>query len=131
MIETAVGETTLTTTIEGRQRFPVRVRYAPQYRSSPEALASVPVPAPNGMQIPLGQVVEMLHNPEQVPALEPESRRGRVPSLQVTGLVNPRARRESVREDLIGDRVRDPLRRIGVRAHGRILRPATAARYSA
>ncbi len=29
VIETAVGETTLTTTIEGRQRFPVRVRYAP------------------------------------------------------------------------------------------------------
>ena len=29
VIETAIGETTLTTTIEGRQRFPVRVRYAP------------------------------------------------------------------------------------------------------
>ena len=48
VIETAVGETNLTLTIEGRQRFPVRVRYAPQYRASPEALASVLVPAPNG-----------------------------------------------------------------------------------
>ena len=48
VIETAVGETNLTLTIEGRQRFPVRVRYAPQYRATPEALASVPVPAPNG-----------------------------------------------------------------------------------
>jgi len=57
--ETAVGETNLVLTIEGRQRFPVRVRYAPQYRSSSEALASVPVPAPNGMQIPLGQLVEI------------------------------------------------------------------------
>jgi Cu(I)/Ag(I) efflux system membrane protein CusA/SilA len=59
VIETAVGETNLVVTIEGRQRFPVRVRYAPQYRSSPEALASLPVPAPNGMQIPLGQVTEI------------------------------------------------------------------------
>jgi Cu(I)/Ag(I) efflux system membrane protein CusA/SilA len=59
VIEMAVGETNLLLTIEGRQRFPVRVRYAPQYRSSREALASVPVPAPNGMQIPLGQLVEM------------------------------------------------------------------------
>src|SRR5262245_65768856 len=32
VIETAIGESTLTTTIEGRQRFPVRVRYAPKYR---------------------------------------------------------------------------------------------------
>jgi Cu(I)/Ag(I) efflux system membrane protein CusA/SilA len=58
VIETAVGETNLVLTIEGRQRFPVRVRYAPPYRSSPEALASVPVPAPNGMQLPLGQLVD-------------------------------------------------------------------------
>jgi copper/silver efflux system protein len=56
VIETAVGETTLTLTIEGRQRFPVRVRYAPQYRATPEALASVPVAAPNGAQVPLGQL---------------------------------------------------------------------------
>jgi Cu(I)/Ag(I) efflux system membrane protein CusA/SilA len=59
VIEMAVGEANLVLTIEGRQRFPVRVRYAPPYRSSPEALASVPVPAPNGMQLPLGQLVEM------------------------------------------------------------------------
>jgi copper/silver efflux system protein len=59
VIEMAVGEANLVLTIEGRQRFPVRVRYAPPYRSSPEALASVPVPAPNGLQLPLGQLVEM------------------------------------------------------------------------
>jgi Cu(I)/Ag(I) efflux system membrane protein CusA/SilA len=61
VLETAVGETNLVVTIEGRQRFPVRVRYAPQYRASPEALASVPVPAPNGMQLPLGQLVDIKH----------------------------------------------------------------------
>ncbi|MGH7391812.1 MAG: efflux RND transporter permease subunit [Candidatus Rokuibacteriota bacterium] len=61
VIETAVGETNLTLTIEGRQRFPVRVRYAPQYRADPQALGSVLVTAPNGTQIPLGQVAEVEH----------------------------------------------------------------------
>jgi Cu(I)/Ag(I) efflux system membrane protein CusA/SilA len=59
VIETAVGENNLTLTIEGRQRFPVRVRYAPQYRADPQALARVLVPAPNGMQLPLGQLAEI------------------------------------------------------------------------
>jgi Cu(I)/Ag(I) efflux system membrane protein CusA/SilA len=59
VIETAVGETNLTLTIEGRQRFPVRVRYAPQYRASAQALGSVLVTAPNGTQVPLGQVAEI------------------------------------------------------------------------
>src|SRR6266849_828777 len=58
VIETAIGETNLTLTIEGRQRFPVRVRYAPEYRSSPEALASVLVTGPGGAQVPLGQVAQ-------------------------------------------------------------------------
>src|SRR5439155_1563916 len=58
VIETAIGETNLTLTIEGRQRFPVRVRYAPEYRSSPEALASVLVTGPGGAQVPLGQLAQ-------------------------------------------------------------------------
>ena len=59
VIETAVGETHLTLTIEGRQRFPVRVRYAAAYRSSPDALAGVLVTAPNGTQVPLGQLAQI------------------------------------------------------------------------
>ena len=59
VIETAVGESNLTLTIEGRQRFPVRVRYAPQYRASAPALGSVLVTAPNGTQVPLGQIAEI------------------------------------------------------------------------
>src|SRR5438876_559062 len=59
VIETAVGETNLTLTIEGRQRFPVRVRYAPEYRADPAALGGVLVTAPNGTQVPLGQVAEI------------------------------------------------------------------------
>ncbi|HEU4687316.1 MAG TPA: CusA/CzcA family heavy metal efflux RND transporter [Vicinamibacterales bacterium] len=61
VIENAVGETTLTMTIEGRQRFPVRVRYAPQYRADPEALAAVLVASPSGAAVPLGQVARIQH----------------------------------------------------------------------
>ena len=61
VIETAVGETTLTMTIEGRQRFPVRVRYASQYRADPQALGSVLVTSPNGTSVPLGQVARIEH----------------------------------------------------------------------
>jgi Cu(I)/Ag(I) efflux system membrane protein CusA/SilA len=59
VIETAVGEMNLTMTIEGRQRFPVRVRYAAEFRSSAEALGSLPVSAPNGAQVPLGQLADI------------------------------------------------------------------------
>jgi copper/silver efflux system protein len=59
VIETAVGETNLTLTIEGRQRFPVRVRYAPPYRGSPAALGGLPVPTPSGAQVPLAEVADI------------------------------------------------------------------------
>jgi Cu(I)/Ag(I) efflux system membrane protein CusA/SilA len=61
VVATAVGETTLTMTIEGRQRFPVRVRYAPEHRARPETLAGVLVGAPSGAQIPLGQIARIEH----------------------------------------------------------------------
>jgi Cu(I)/Ag(I) efflux system membrane protein CusA/SilA len=62
VVETAVGEATLTTTIEGRERFPVRVRYAPQYRGDPQALGRVLVSSSGGAQVPLGQVARIEHS---------------------------------------------------------------------
>ncbi len=59
VIRTAVGERNLTLTLEGRQRFPVRVRYASEYRSDPRALGSVLVAAPGGQQLPLSQVADI------------------------------------------------------------------------
>jgi Cu(I)/Ag(I) efflux system membrane protein CusA/SilA len=59
VIETGIGENNLMLTIEGRQRFPVRVRYAPEFRASGPALGSVLVTAPNGTQVPLGQLAEI------------------------------------------------------------------------
>src|SRR5258708_5841812 len=59
VIETAIGENNITTTIEGRRRFPVRVRYAPQYRRDPQDLSNVLVTGATGAQIPLGQVADI------------------------------------------------------------------------
>jgi copper/silver efflux system protein len=56
VVDTGIGETNLTVTIEGRRRFPARVRYAQRFRASPEALGGLLVSAPGGAQIPLGQV---------------------------------------------------------------------------
>ncbi len=61
VIETAVGETVLTMTIEGRARFPVRVRYGPEYRADARALGQVLVTAPDGAQIPLAQLARIEH----------------------------------------------------------------------
>ena len=59
VIETAIGEKDLTTTIEGRRRFPVRVRYAPQFRGNTAEIANVLVAGNNGVQIPLGQLADI------------------------------------------------------------------------
>jgi Cu(I)/Ag(I) efflux system membrane protein CusA/SilA len=67
VIQTALGETVLTTTIEGRARFPVRVRYRPEARTDPQALARVLVAGPNGAQIPLGQLARI--EPSRGPAM--------------------------------------------------------------
>ena len=57
VIETAIGGKNLTTTIEGRQRFPVRVRYARDFRENPQQLGEVLVAGSNGAQVPLDKVV--------------------------------------------------------------------------
>ena len=59
VIETAIGGKNLTTTIEGRQRFPVRVRYARDFRGDPEGLRNVLVGTPSGAQIPLGELARI------------------------------------------------------------------------
>jgi Cu(I)/Ag(I) efflux system membrane protein CusA/SilA len=61
VIETAIGETTLTTTIEARRRFPVRVRYASEYRSNPDMLGQVLVASSRGSQIPLSELAHIDH----------------------------------------------------------------------
>ena len=68
VIDVAVGGVPLTTTVEGRQRFPVRVRYLRELRDSVEALGRILVPAMDGAQIPLTQLAEIryVRGPEAI-----------------------------------------------------------------
>jgi Cu(I)/Ag(I) efflux system membrane protein CusA/SilA len=59
VIESAIGGKNVTFTIEGRQRFPVRVRYARDFREDVEALAMVLVAGPNGTQVPLRDIARI------------------------------------------------------------------------
>jgi len=56
VIETAIGGKNLTTTIEGRQRFPVRVRYARDFRDDMDRVGDVLVSGTGGAQIPLRDI---------------------------------------------------------------------------
>lgn len=58
VIEVAIGGRRITTTVEGRERYPVRVRYLRELRDSPERLERILVPAPDGTQIPLAQLAK-------------------------------------------------------------------------
>ena len=68
VIETAVGGTEAGSIIQGNRRFDLTVRLAQQYRSDPEALGRILVPAPGGEQIPLAQLadIQSVEGPVQV-----------------------------------------------------------------
>ncbi|KSV92954.1 efflux RND transporter permease subunit [Sinorhizobium sp. GL28] len=60
VIATALGGETVTTTVEGRERYGVTVRYPRDFRSSPQAIATdVQVPLPGGGAVPLGEVAKV------------------------------------------------------------------------
>jgi copper/silver efflux system protein len=60
VIATALGGQTVTTTVEGRQRFGVNMRYPRDLRSSPQAIADdVLVPMPTGGAVPLGEIAKI------------------------------------------------------------------------
>ncbi len=69
VIAMALGGESLTTTIEGRERYTVNVRYPRSFRSSPQSIANdVQVPMPNGGAVPLGEVakVQLARGPTQI-----------------------------------------------------------------
>jgi Cu(I)/Ag(I) efflux system membrane protein CusA/SilA len=59
VIEVAIGGRQITTTVEGRRRFPVRVRYMRELRDTIETIGKILVPARDGVQIPLIQLAEI------------------------------------------------------------------------
>lgn len=58
-LEVAVGGMKLTNTVEGRERYPVRVRYPRELRDNPDKLEEILVPTPGGQQIPLQEVASI------------------------------------------------------------------------
>ena len=61
VLSSAIGGMTLSTTVEGRERFPIRVRYAREFRDDPESLKAILIPTPSGVQVPLGELVDVIY----------------------------------------------------------------------
>ncbi len=76
VIESAIGGATVTTTVEGRERYPVNVRYSRDFRSDIPSLNRVLISTPDGAQIPITQLADitfrtgpsMIKNEEGFPA---------------------------------------------------------------
>lgn len=59
VLQVAVGGMSLSSSVEGRERFPIRVRYARELRDNPEDLKRILIPAMNGVQVPLGEIADI------------------------------------------------------------------------
>lgn len=58
-IQTAIGGMTMTTTVEGRERYSIRLRYPRELRNDPAILERIYLPSKTGGQIPLGELIEI------------------------------------------------------------------------
>ncbi|NOY28974.1 MAG: efflux RND transporter permease subunit [Planctomycetes bacterium] len=59
VVEVAIGGRRITTTVEGRERFPVRVRYLRELRNGIEPIEKILVPTRDGAHVPLTQVADI------------------------------------------------------------------------
>ena len=68
ILASAVGGENISTTIEGRERYPINVRYSREFRDDINALRRVLVPAPGGAQIPMAQLadIKMVQGPAMI-----------------------------------------------------------------
>lgn len=71
-IETAIGGMKISSTVEGRERFPIRVRYPRELRDDPESIGKILMPTPTGAQIPLSQLIdfEYVRGPQAIKSEE-------------------------------------------------------------
>ncbi len=67
-LSVAVGGKQLTSTVEGRERFPVRVRYAREFRDNPDDIKKILIPTPSGEQVPLSELasVDYIRGPQMI-----------------------------------------------------------------
>jgi len=59
VLQVAVGGMSLSNSVEGRERFPIRIRYARELRDNPEDLKRILIPSMNGVQIPLEEIADI------------------------------------------------------------------------
>jgi Cu(I)/Ag(I) efflux system membrane protein CusA/SilA len=59
VVETAIGGKTVSQTVEGRERYPINVRYARDFRDSVDKLKRALVPTPTGAQLPMGELADI------------------------------------------------------------------------
>ena len=59
ILQVAMGGMSLSTSVEGRERFPMRVRYARELRDNPDDIKKILIPSVNGTQIPLGEIADI------------------------------------------------------------------------
>jgi Cu(I)/Ag(I) efflux system membrane protein CusA/SilA len=59
VIETAIGGKNIAQTVEGRERYPINVRYARELRDEVEMLKRVLIPTPTGAKIPIVQLADL------------------------------------------------------------------------
>jgi Cu(I)/Ag(I) efflux system membrane protein CusA/SilA len=60
-ISIAIGGMNLSTSVEGRERYPIRVRYARELRDGPDMIQQMLIPTPTGTEIPLGELAEITY----------------------------------------------------------------------
>lgn len=67
-IETGIGGMPVSTTVEGRERYPIRIRYPRELRDDPEELKNILITNNKGVQVPLGQLakIEFVRGPQVI-----------------------------------------------------------------
>lgn len=67
-VTVGIGGMQVSTSVEGRERYPIRVRYAREFRDNPEAILDLLVPTVSGLQIPLSQLasIEFRRGPQAI-----------------------------------------------------------------
>ena len=67
-LSVTVGGNQLTSTVEGRERYPVRVRYARELRNNPDDLNDILIPTPSRVQVPLKNLakVRYIRGPQNI-----------------------------------------------------------------
>ena len=67
-ISSAIGGMALSSTVEGRERYPIRLRYAREFRDNPDDLKTILIPTKSGVQVPLGELasIEYTRGPQLI-----------------------------------------------------------------